>query len=107
MLDSDQRIWDSFNVGSGRPITVTEMAHVLARLLHKNIAPEIMNRYRVGDIRHCFADISKIGRVFGFHPRRSFEAGMAELIQWVATVKAPVNRSQQSLAELQQSKLLV
>jgi dTDP-L-rhamnose 4-epimerase len=107
VLDSDQRIWDAFNVGSGKPITVTEMARVLARLLHKNIAPEILHKYRVGDVRHCFADISKIGRVFGFQPRRSFEAGMAELIQWVATAKAPINRSQQSLAELQRSKLLV
>ena len=107
VLDSDQRIWDAFNVGSGKPITVTQMASVLARLLHKNIAPQIMNKYRVGDIRHCFADITKISKVFGFQPRRSFEAGMAELIQWVATAKAPVNRSQESLAELQRSKLLV
>ena len=107
VLDSDQRIWDAFNVGSGKPITVTQMASVLARLLHKNIAPQIMNKYRVGDIRHCFADITKISKVFGFQPQRSFEAGMAELIQWVATAKTPVNRSQESLAELQRSKLLV
>lgn len=38
----------------------------------------------------------KIGRVFGFRPRRSFEAGMAELIDWIAIAKAPVNRSQES-----------
>ena len=84
------------------PITVNEMAHVLARLLHKNIAPEIMNKYRVGDIRHCFADISQDRAASSASgPRRSFETGMAELIDWVATAKAPVNRSQESLAELQ------
>ena len=98
---------DAFNVGSGTPITVTGIAHVLARLLRKNIAPEIMNKYRVGDIRHCFADITKIERVFGFRPRRSFETGMNELIEWVATAKAPVNRSLESLAELQRHKLVV
>jgi dTDP-L-rhamnose 4-epimerase len=107
VLDSDLDIWDAFNVGSGMPITVTEMAQVLARLLHKNIAPEILNKYRVGDIRHCFADVSKIERVFGFEPQRSFEEGMGELIDWVAAGKAPVNRSQESLAELQRSKLVV
>ena len=107
VLESDQRVWDAFNVGSGSPVTVREVAQVLARLLHKNIAPEIMNKYRVGDIRHCFADIGKIRRVFGFQPRRSFETGMAELIRWVATARAPVNRSQQSLAELQKSGLVV
>ena len=107
VLESDKRVWDAFNVGSGSPITVREMAQLLARLLHKNIAPEILSKYRVGDIRHCFADIGKIGRVFGFKPQRSLERGMAELIKWVATARAPVNRSQQSLAELQSSGLVV
>ena len=107
VLDSDRCVWDAFNVGSGTPITVTGIAHVLARLLRKNIAPEIMNKYRVGDIRHCFADITKIERVFGFRPRRSFETGMNELIDWVTTAKAPVNRSLESLAELQRHKLVV
>jgi dTDP-L-rhamnose 4-epimerase len=107
VLDSGLQVWEAFNVGSGQPITVAEMAHVLARLLHKNIAPEIMNKYRVGDIRHCFADIGKIGRVFGFRPQRSFETGMSELINWVAKAKAPVNRSRESLAELERQRLLV
>lgn len=107
VLDSDLCVWDAFNVGSGQPITVTQMAQVLARQLHKNIAPEIMNKYRVGDIRHCYADISKIGRVFGFMPRRTLEAGMAELINWVAAARMPVNRSLESLAELQRHRLVV
>ena len=107
VLDSDQCVWDAFNVGSGKPITVTQMAYMLARLLRKNIAPQIMNKYRVGDIRHCFADITKIERVFDFRPRRSFEAGMGELIDWVATAKAPINRCEESLEELRKHKLLV
>ena len=107
VLESDQRIWDSFNVGSGKPITVAEMAFVLARLLRKNIAPQILNNYRVGDIRHCFADITKIGTVFGFRPQRSFETGMTELIDWVATAKPPISRSHESLAELQRHKMVV
>lgn len=107
VLDSDQTLWDHFNVGSGQPITVNGIAKTLARLLHKNIAPEVMNKYRVGDIRHCFADIRKIEDQFDFRPRRDFEGGMQELIAWVATAKAPVNRSQASLAELEKSKLVV
>lgn len=107
VLESDRALWDAFNVGSGRPISVTQMAQILARLLHKNIAPEIMNKCRVGDIRHCFADISKIDRMFGFEPRQTLETGMAELIDWVAAAKAPVNRSQECFAELQSSKLIV
>ena len=62
VLDSDQRIWDAFNVGSGKPITVTEMARCWRACCTRTSRLEIMNKYRVGDIRHCFADITKISK---------------------------------------------
>jgi dTDP-L-rhamnose 4-epimerase len=107
VLASDAPVWDAFNVGSGQPVSVNGIAFLLARLLNKNISPEIMNKYRVGDVRHCFADISKIERVFGFRPQHNLEDGMEELIRWVSSAKAPVNRTEASLAELQRSKLVV
>ena len=91
VLDSDQCLWDSFNVGSGTPITVTVMAQVLARLLRKNIAPEIMNKYRVGDIRHCFADICKARQLLGYTPLVRFEDGLRELAEWLASTSAHDN----------------
>ena len=106
-LESDKALWDIYNVGSGSSITVREMAGLLARLLHKNIAPSMLNKYRVGDIRHCFGDISKIKADLGFEPRRELETGMEELISWVASVKPPVDRTEQSLNELQGSGLVV
>jgi dTDP-L-rhamnose 4-epimerase len=107
VLDSDRQTWDVFNVGSGTPISVNEIAGVLARLLGKNIAPEVLNKYRVGDIRHCFGDISRIEQAYGFKPERDMEAGMAELIDWVSRAKPPVDRSAESLAELARGKLVV
>lgn len=107
VLESDKRIWDVFNVGSGQAVTVNGIARTLARLLKKNIAPEILQKYRVGDIRHCFADISKIRDVFGVAPQRDFEEGMAELIEWVRTAKRPVDKTSVSMAELKNSKLMV
>lgn len=107
VLESDQQVWDAFNVGSGRSVTIREIAQLLARLLGKNIAPDILGRYRVGDIRHCFADIAKIERVFGIAPKRDFESGMAELIEWVKTTDKPVDRSVESMAALEKAKLLV
>ena len=100
VLSSDLPVWDVFNVGSGKPITVSAMATALARLLKKNIEPEILGRYRVGDI-------SKIEATFGFRPQRTFESGMQELISWVTAAKAPVDRSQVILAELEQHSLVV
>jgi dTDP-L-rhamnose 4-epimerase len=107
VLDSDRQTWDVFNVGSGTPISVNEIASVLARLLGKNIAPEVLNKYRVGDIRHCFGDISRIEQAYGFKPERDMETGMAELIDWVSHTKPPVDRSAESLAELARGKLVV
>lgn len=107
VLDSDRPVLDAYNVGSGRSVTVNEIARLLARLLRKNIAPHILDRCRVGDIRHCFADIAKLERDFGFRPSRDFEAGMAELIDWVAKARKPVDRTAQSLAELKNGRLIV
>jgi dTDP-L-rhamnose 4-epimerase len=107
VLESDAPVWDVFNVGSGKPITVADMAVTLARMLGKSIEPEFLGRYRVGDIRHCFPDLSKIQAQFAFAPRRTFDAGMQELITWVSATKAPVDRSQASMAELEKQKLIV
>ncbi|MGA9943460.1 MAG: NAD-dependent epimerase/dehydratase family protein [Candidatus Cybelea sp.] len=107
VLDSDRAVWDVFNVGSGSPITVAEIATTLARMLGKDIPPEFLGKYRVGDIRHCFPDISKIDETFGFKPQRSFDEGMQELISWVSVTKAPVDRTKTTVAELEKQKLLV
>lgn len=100
VLDNDAQVWDAYNVGSGRSISVNEVARTLARLLQKNLAPEVLNLYRFGDIRHCFADISKIRDKFGFKPDHEFQDGMAELIQWVRKARKPVDRSSACMAEL-------
>ena len=107
VLDSERPCLDAYNVGSGRAVTVNQIARLLARLLKKNIAPQVLGRYRVGDIRHCFAAISKLERDFGFSPRRDFETGMAELIGWVKQARKPTDRTAQSLAELQSGRLIV
>jgi dTDP-L-rhamnose 4-epimerase len=106
-LESDRPVWDVYNIGSGRPITIADMAVTLARMLNKDIEAEYLGKYRVGDIRHCFPDISKAEKALGYRPRRTFDEGMQELISWVAATKAPVDRSQASMAELEKKKLLV
>ncbi|HEY6486339.1 MAG TPA: NAD-dependent epimerase/dehydratase family protein [Candidatus Cybelea sp.] len=106
-LEADRAVWDAFNVGSGSPITIAAMAAMLSRLLGKTVEPEFLGRYRVGDIRHCFPDVSKIEKAFGFRPKRTLDDGMQELVSWVSGAKRPVDRSQTSLGELDRQKLLV
>ncbi len=72
-----------FNVGSGHTISVTDVARKLAKVLGKNIEPEITGKYRVGDIRHCFPDISLAQTVLGYKPRVTLENGMRDLAEWL------------------------
>lgn len=106
-LEIDRPMWEVFNMGSGKSVTVNEIAFTLARLLKKNIAPTILNKYRVGDIRHCFGDITKIADRLGVRPQRDFEKGMAELIEWVSRVQKPTDRFEKSLAELAENRLVI
>lgn len=73
-----------FNVGSGSSYTVRQIADKMARILGKQyLAPEITGKYRVGDIRHCFADISRARGVLGYEPSVSLDDGLSELAQWL------------------------
>jgi dTDP-L-rhamnose 4-epimerase len=76
------------NVGTGRPISVLEVGEALARELNWAGGFEIAGKFRAGDIRHCFADISRIQRLLGYQPRVTFEDGVHELVAWVAQQQA-------------------
>lgn len=81
-MKSSNADYEVFNLGSGRPITILSIAQTLARLYNKGIHPAIAGKYRAGDTRHCFADISKIKGKLEFQPEVSFEVGMEELVAW-------------------------
>jgi dTDP-L-rhamnose 4-epimerase len=73
-----------FNIGSGQPYTVLDVGDKMQRALGKqHIAPEICGKYRVGDIRHCFADIKLARRLLGYEPRVPLDEGLVELAQWL------------------------
>lgn len=73
-----------FNVGSGRPLSILALARRMADALGKeHLAPEVTGQYRVGDIRHCFPDMSLTRRVLGFEARVGLEEGLVELAAWL------------------------
>jgi dTDP-L-rhamnose 4-epimerase len=83
-MTSDEAAGHAINIGSGQSVTVNEIAARLARILGKeHLAPEITGKYRVGDIRHCFADIALAEELLGYRPQVEMDRGMEELAQWL------------------------
>lgn len=86
-----------FNIGSGNIYSIENIADKLAAVMGKdNLKAEITGKYRVGDIRHCFADTSKTKEVLGFEPQVKFEDGLYELAEWLKTQIATDNVSKAS-----------
>jgi dTDP-L-rhamnose 4-epimerase len=89
-----------FNVGSGRSYTIREIGERIARVIGKEyLQPEITGKYRVGDIRHCFADISQARTVLGYEPQVDLEDGLEELASWLEGQEA-TDRVEEASAEL-------
>ncbi|MBC7899632.1 MAG: NAD-dependent epimerase/dehydratase family protein [Saprospiraceae bacterium] len=98
-LEKDGGDGQMMNIGTGRPTSVKQIAQLLAKGLGKEIEPEIVGKYREGDIRHCVADISKAKALLGYEPKVSLESGLAELLNWVKNQDAD-DRVESATAEL-------
>jgi dTDP-L-rhamnose 4-epimerase len=73
-----------FNIGSGRRYTINQIGEEMAQVLERpEIKPRIVGRCRLGDIRNCFADISRAQVALGYKPKVSFEDGLVELAEWL------------------------
>jgi dTDP-L-rhamnose 4-epimerase len=96
-----------FNVGSGRNYTVREVAERICEVMGTTyLVPEVTGEYRVGDIRHCFADISRARTVLGYEPQVDFDAGLAQLAEWLEGRRAE-DRVAEAKAELMARGLTV
>ncbi len=98
--DEEAAVGKALNVGSGRAVTVREVAATLASVLGVEVEPEVTGTYRVGDVRHCFGDIALAREVLGYEPEVTFEAGMAELVEWLQDQERPQDGVETHVAEL-------
>ena len=95
-----------FNVGSGVATTVSEVANTLRELYDSNVGINISGKYRLGDIRHNYADLSKIKNALGFSPKFNFKTGITEFVNWVKTQNIQEDKYANSLKELKQKGLI-
>jgi dTDP-L-rhamnose 4-epimerase len=78
-----------FNIGSGEDRSVNDVATLLAEAMGRpDLTPEIADKARAGDIRHCIPDIDKAVEELGFEPICDFKEGLAELAEWVGQQQA-------------------
>lgn len=85
-LEKDDANGQVINIGSGRSYSIAEIATMLAQAMGvPHIQPEITGKARSGDIRNCFADISKARELLGFEPQHRLEDTLDELARWVST----------------------
>jgi dTDP-L-rhamnose 4-epimerase len=100
VLEHPDSAGEVFNIGSGCSYTIREIAERIAKVIGKEyLVPEITGKYRVGDIRHCFADISRARSVLGYEPQVQLEDGLEELASWLDGQVA-TDRVDQASAEL-------
>lgn len=106
-LERNQAVGTAVNIGSGHAYTIAEVAERMGRVLgREDLQPEYPGRYRVGDIRHCFADIGRAEALLGYAPQVGFEEGLVGLAQWLEGQIA-IDHGERARQELTQRGLCV
>ena len=103
-MDRPEAAGEVFNIGTGTPTSVIRLAGHIAQALSSDITPTVVGKYRLGDIRHCVADISRARAVLGFEPRVALTDGIAELMEWVCQQEAE-DKVETAVRELEQKGL--
>jgi dTDP-L-rhamnose 4-epimerase len=98
-MQSSSSNGEVINIGSGTPISIFDVATLLARSLGKEVSPVITKKYRAGDIRHCYADVTKARDLLGYEPQVTHEEGFRELAEWLRAQHAE-DKADTMLAEL-------
>jgi dTDP-L-rhamnose 4-epimerase len=94
------------NIGSGRAYAISEVAMLLAEAMGvPDRSPELLGKARSGDIRNCFADISKARELLGFEPTRQLENSLDDFVSWVRNTSA-VDRGADMKRELEERGLV-
>lgn len=104
-IEKDEANFESFNVGTGVCTTVLEVANTLKEKYQSNTEIEISGNYRLGDIRHNFADLKKINEKLGFTPKVSFDEGISKFVAWVNQQEVVEDNYQKSIDEMKKKGL--
>ena len=99
-LEKEEANNQVFNVGTGVATNVLTVANELVKNYGVDVAINVSGNYRLGDIRHNYADLTKINKLLGFSPKVSFEAGLKSFAEWVNTQEVQEDKYQKSIDEM-------
>jgi dTDP-L-rhamnose 4-epimerase len=104
-LEKEEANGHSFNVGTGIPTDVLTVANILIEKYGIKVPVMTSGGYRLGDIRHNYADITLAGKLLGFEPYWSFSAGIGEFAKWVNEQEIHEDNYEQSVEKMKQKGL--
>ena len=105
-LEKNDKLSHALNVGSGEPISVLSVAKQLMKNYKKNQKINITGKYRLGDIRHNYADLTQVKKILGFFPKFNFVQGLENFTNWVKKQKIEKDMYKSSEKELKNKGLL-
>ena len=95
----------AFNIGTGVATDVLTVANTLKKYYGIDVPVTVSGNYRLGDIRHNFADISQARRLLGFEPKWTFDAGIAKFVEWVNGQEIQKDNYETSIEEMKKKGL--
>lgn len=104
-LEKEEANGQVYNVGTGIATDVITVANTLSKFYGREIPIKISGNYRLGDIRHNFADISKIKSELGFEPLWNFDKGIKAFTSWVNEQEIPEDKYELSIEEMKNKGL--
>ena len=105
-LENDQANFNVYNVGTGEQVNVLQIAHTLVNLYRSAVSVNVTGNFRMGDIRHNYADLTKIRKDLNFRPEYQFEQGMSKFVEWVNSQEVEESKYLNSIKELKERGLL-
>jgi dTDP-L-rhamnose 4-epimerase len=101
-IEKDEANYNTYNVGSGVPTDVLTVAHILKDKYKSDVSVNVGGNYRIGDIRHNFADLTKIKNDLGFEPAFDFSTGISRFTAWVDRQIIQKSLYEESLGEMKE-----
>ena len=106
-IEKKEADYEIFNVGSGKNINILEVARTLKNAYKSKVNIKISGNYIVGDIRHNYADITKIKKKLGYNPKVNFKEGIKRFINWVEQQKVKKDLYKISISEMEDKGLFL